>query len=214
VNFVFYDTETAGLPRLWNAPVEHLANWPRVVQLGWVQTDQKGEIISEACRMVKPEGFRIPADAIARHGITNERASAEGLPVLEVLQEFFNLLSKTDVLIAHNADFDKHVLGAELLRANLENRLAMMPHICTMTEKAIMEHCGIPNLKYGGLKWPSLTELHRKLFGQAFGQAHDALADCHAVRKCYFRMRELSIVPEYTPKKARRISTRSQPPKG
>ncbi len=31
--YLFFDTETTGLPRNWHAPASDLANWPRLIQL-------------------------------------------------------------------------------------------------------------------------------------------------------------------------------------
>ena len=38
----FFDTETTGLPRDWNAPLRDLDNWPRLVQLAWLLCDEAG----------------------------------------------------------------------------------------------------------------------------------------------------------------------------
>ncbi|MCX6741278.1 MAG: hypothetical protein NTY61_02675, partial [Candidatus Parcubacteria bacterium] len=33
--YLFFDTETTGLPKNWKAPIEDLDNWPRIVQIAW-----------------------------------------------------------------------------------------------------------------------------------------------------------------------------------
>jgi len=38
--YLFFDTETTGLPKNWKSPVSYLKNWPRVVQIAWAQYDQ------------------------------------------------------------------------------------------------------------------------------------------------------------------------------
>ena len=58
--FLFFDTETTGLPQRWNAPVTDVDNWPRLVQLAWIMCDDKGNIIEECSDIIKPEGFSIP----------------------------------------------------------------------------------------------------------------------------------------------------------
>ena len=32
--YLFFDTETTGLPANWQAPMSDLENWPRLVQIG------------------------------------------------------------------------------------------------------------------------------------------------------------------------------------
>lgn len=41
---LFFDTETTGTPRNYNAPVLDSSNGPRLVQLAWIMADDKGNI--------------------------------------------------------------------------------------------------------------------------------------------------------------------------
>ncbi|MGW0878175.1 exonuclease domain-containing protein [Streptomyces sp. NPDC002671] len=65
-------------------------------------------------------GVEIPADAVAVHGISNERATAEGRPADEVADAIADVLTgywKTGVpVVAYNAAFDLTLLSAELRR--------------------------------------------------------------------------------------------------
>ena len=56
--FLFFDTETTGLPQRWNAPVTEVDNWPRLVQLAWIMCDDKGNIIEERSDIIKGFLFR------------------------------------------------------------------------------------------------------------------------------------------------------------
>jgi DNA polymerase III epsilon subunit-like protein len=89
-------------------------------------------------------------------------------------------------LVAHNIDFDTNVVGAELVRAEIDNPLPEKRRRCTMKESA--DYCKLPG-KYG-YKWPSLTELHEILFGSPFEGAHDAAADCLACMNCFFELKK------------------------
>jgi hypothetical protein len=40
--YLFFDTETSGLPRTHKAPVSDLDNWPRIVQIAWLLIDEQG----------------------------------------------------------------------------------------------------------------------------------------------------------------------------
>jgi len=53
--------------------------------------------------------------------------------------------------------------------------------------------CKLPG-KGGRYKWPTLTELHIKLFGTKFEDAHDALADTTACAKCFFKLVEIEAI--------------------
>jgi len=50
--------------------------------------DRDGNRISEKCYIIKPEGYKIPADAARIHGITTDRAICEGKDLRSVLEEF------------------------------------------------------------------------------------------------------------------------------
>ncbi|MCP4457898.1 MAG: hypothetical protein GY816_07730 [Cytophagales bacterium] len=43
-------------------------------------------------------------------------------------------------------------------------------------------------------KWPSLSELHYKLFRRGFDEAHDAAADIQATAKCFWELRRIGVV--------------------
>jgi len=107
-----------------------------------------------------------------------------------VLDEFAEVVRVANVLVAHNVDFDEKIVGAELIRAGIANVLATKKRRCTMKESA--DYCRLPGRR--GYKWPTLTELHEKLFGEPFGGAHGAPADAEACMRCYFRLRELGVL--------------------
>lgn len=68
-------------------------------------------------------GVEIPADAVAVHGISNERAAAEGRPADRVADAIAGVLVeywRTGVpVVAYNAAFDLTLLSAELQRYGL-----------------------------------------------------------------------------------------------
>ncbi|MEW2283098.1 3'-5' exonuclease [Streptomyces sp. NPDC047841] len=68
-------------------------------------------------------GVEIPADAVAVHGVSNERATAEGRPADQVADAIADVLVsywKTGVpVVAYNAAFDLTLLAAELRRYGL-----------------------------------------------------------------------------------------------
>ncbi|HEV8061524.1 MAG TPA: 3'-5' exonuclease [Gemmataceae bacterium] len=188
--FVFFDTETTGIPKRYDAPVTDLANWPRVVQVAWMTCTRAGEEIASCETIIQPEGFHIPAEVSRIHGITTERASQEGRLLLLVLQEFTQAVKECKSLVAHNISFDAAVLGAEYLRAKLPNPLTSRKQICTMLTTT--NYCRLPGSR--GFKWPKLIELHQKLFGKPHDDTHRALADVRACAKCFFELQRLGVI--------------------
>lgn len=188
--YLFFDTETNGLPRNWKAPVSDLTNWPRLIQIAWILFDKDGNELSRNDHIVRPNGFTIPSDASAIHRITTERANDEGVNLIFVLDEFQSQLAKSTYLVAHNIDFDEKIVGAEFLRSGMTNAIPSKRHICTM--KSTTDFVAIPG-NYGN-KWPKLSELHQKLFGMGFAEAHNAEADINATAKCFWEARRRGIL--------------------
>lgn len=188
--YLFFDTETTGLPRSWNAPVTDVDNWPRLVQLAWIMCDATGKTIESGNTIVKPEGFIIPADAARVHGITTAVAMEKGLSLQEVMDEFSEKIDAAQVLVGHNISFDECIVGAEFERLRMMTSLFLKPKCCTM--KSSTNYCKLPGKK--GFKSPRLSELHQILFGKGFDDAHNALADVEATARCFWKLKELKLV--------------------
>jgi DNA polymerase III epsilon subunit-like protein len=189
--YLFFDTETTGIPRNYKAPVTDLANWPRVIQLAFLLTDAAGTPIASQQFLIQPDGFTIPPDATRVHGITTEHARAHGVPLATALGEFAICLRAAKTLVAHNMAYDENVLGAEFLRAQFPNPLPKTKRFCTM--QAATNFCALPG-RYGSFKWPNLSELHIKLFGKDFKGAHGALPDVQACAACFFALKAKGII--------------------
>jgi DNA polymerase-3 subunit epsilon len=188
--YLFFDTETTGLPKNYKAPVSDSVNWPRMVQIAWQVYDEAGNFIDAQDYIIKPEGYRIPLEVVKIHGISNERAITEGHDLKDILDLFNQQLEKAQILIAHNINFDEKIVGAEFYRKSIENSLNEIPKICTM--KSSSEYCGIPG-NYG-YKWPKLSELHYALFCKGFEEAHNAAADIKATVKCFWKLKEVGVI--------------------
>jgi len=188
--YLFFDTETTGVPRDWKAPVTKLSNWPRMVQIAWILSDDEGNQIESDDFIIKPEGYTIPADVVRVHGITTERALREGDSLMEVLQTFHSLVNQADFLIAHNMNFDEKIIGAEFLRLGMQNPIPDKMRICTM--ESTTNFCAIPG-RYG-YKWPRLSELYYKLFKTEFEGAHNAAADITATSKCFWELKRIKEI--------------------
>ncbi|MEO6488035.1 MAG: 3'-5' exonuclease [Thermoanaerobaculia bacterium] len=189
--YLIIDTETNDLPRDWRAPVTDLANWPRIIQAAWLEFDSSGGERSRFSSLVRPVGFAISVGAQNVHGITTAEATRNGVSLSSVLDKLAEALTRVNVVIAHNIDFDATVLSAEFLRTGRSDPLAGARTLCTMKEAAA--YCDLPG-KYGP-KWPKLEELHMHLFSTPPHRAHDALADAEACARCFFELKRRGVSP-------------------
>ena len=186
--YLFFDTETTGIPNDYKAPCTNTDNWPRLIQLGWLLTDAAGRILSEGNHIVRPDGFEIPKAASDVHGITTEFALENGKPLLDVIFAFGADLNQADCMVGHNLDYDLHIVGAEYVRLGYDSRIMFArPTLCTM--QATIQFCNIPG-RFGP-KWPKLMELYTKLFGQEFD---GAMADIVATKDCFFELIRRGVV--------------------
>ncbi|MFD3657388.1 3'-5' exonuclease [Streptomyces sp. 24-1644] len=110
---VGFDLETTG-----TEPLE-----ARIVTAAVVEVDgREGEPLRQRTWLADP-GILIPAQASAIHGISSERAAADGRPVREVADEIAETLvecwRRGVPVVAYNAAFDLTLLSAELRRHGL-----------------------------------------------------------------------------------------------
>jgi len=122
----------------------------------------------------------------------------------EVLDKFNEAMAKTKFIVGQNVGFDLNVMGAEFHRMGVENPLQELPLLDTCTEETALL-CEIPGGRGGKFKLPTLTELHQFLFGEPFGEAHNATADVEATTRCFLELirrkhypiEKLDVQPDY-----------------
>lgn len=181
---IFFDTETTGLS----------STNDRLVQIAWILVDiETNSEMSRGSYIIKPSGFDIPYRATEKHGIDTILANRKGEPLEKVMNLFNADLNHADILAGHNIPFDIKMISAEFIRLKLATTPLKKPSICTM--RLSTNWCRIPKFNGGyGFKWPSLQELHFKLFGEDFENAHDALADILATKKCFDQLLKLKVI--------------------
>lgn len=190
--YLIYDTETTGLPKKFNAPLTDFDNWPRLVQIAWQLHDDQGHLIEAKNHIVIPEGFTIPFNAEKIHGISTQKAQEEGIPLQDVLAEFDQVVKQCKYVIGHNIEFDINIVGCEFLRKEVDSELTKKANIDTKNEST--QYCALPGGRGGQFKYPTLSELHEKLFGSRFDDAHNAAADVEATTRCFFKLCDLKVV--------------------
>lgn len=187
--YLFFDTETTGLPKNWKLPATQVDNWPRIIQLGWAMFSEQGELIEQSVELIKPSGWEVPNKPFwINHGYTTEKCLANGKAVYSVLDLFITQLNKADVLVAHNLDFDMPVVQAEMIRGEMKTNVKpTLQRFCTM--KSSVNICKLPKNKF-----PKLEELHYILFKTGFEGAHNAMNDVIATAKCFFEMKTKGLI--------------------
>ena len=191
---LFFDTETTGIPARdakWDVD---FMEYPHIVQIAWIF----GETAES--HLIRPDGWEIPEEAVAVHGITTEYAIEHGEPFVAVIDRFISFAIAAPLLCGHNIHFDTGIVKANILRElgqeyfqanDVESALYKGKRIDTM--RPAMKWVDARN-SFGRLKFPNLGELYDHCFpGETF-PAHDAMADTEAVKRCLPVLVENGIV--------------------
>ena len=199
---IFYDTETTGLPD-FKAPSES-AHQPHIVQLAALLVDMDTrETIQSMDVIVRPNGWTIPDEVAAVHGITTEHAKAVGIPERLAVEMFMELWNNRN-RVAHNEQFDARILRIALMRhqGNIFHSPSgkSVPDIwkegrAECTARMATPICALPptdKMKAVGRfhhKTPNLGEAYRHFTGNDIQNAHSAMADVLACRDVYFAIK-------------------------
>lgn len=192
-----YDTETNGLP-LWKEPSEHPGQ-PRVVQLcAELFDDDTGHVLHAMNFIIKPDGWTIPDDVAAVHGITNEIALAYGLPMRAALPVFLSLWRQADMRCAHNESFDMRMVRIEIKRDagfsdDFADKWKAGPAYCTQAKSSpILDLPPTAKMLAVGRKHaksPNLGEAYEFFTGKKLENAHNAAVDVAACKAVYLAIK-------------------------
>lgn len=194
---LFYDTETTGLPNFKARSDD--PTQPHLVQLAMVLHDDDGAEIEHHSVIIKPDGWEIPAEISAIHGITQERALDEGIPEKEAATSYIANLMRSALRVAHNESFDRRILRIAMLRNGYERpdieTMEAHPSFCTCAHATrIVNLPPTERMLAAGFtkpKPPKLEECIKHFFNEDLVGAHDALVDVRACARVYFHLQSL-----------------------
>lgn len=186
-----FDCETTGILEKGMKWDEDFLRFPRPVTMAWAFGD------TERHEIIRPQGWDIPTETVAIHGITTEQADKEGKPFIEVVTEFLDDAEKCPLICAHNVYFDTSIIKAAIM--------ALCPELAERAESALFKGKRIDTMRKtikfvgarkenGSGKFPTLEELFARLFDGATFPAHNALEDVRALRKCLPPLVEMGTV--------------------
>lgn len=190
MKLIVFDTETTGLPETFNTPITETEKWPHIVQLSWIVYDASThEVLGIQDHIIKCL-VDIPLESSNIHGITNSYANRKGIALCDAMDLFDHDLQKADMVVAHNISFDKRVYMVEAIRNNRPHYFVHngipKSEFCTMKETKAFCNIEKTSMYWGKyLKYPTLMELHEKLFEVIPKGAHNAMVDVLICIRCY-----------------------------
>lgn len=185
---IVVDTETTGLPTNGLLEAIYYAGvWPDIVSIcWWVFEDHT--IVKKENHLIYPDGWEIPEESIAIHGVTMAKAQAEGEPLADVMAIFRADLQGVDRVIAHNLRFDKNVIFNAYkwrLRVDPTTFWPIRAEFCSGERSKAELKMPSKYPKPGNLyKMPRLDELYERTFGRpAPSGAHNAERDVDVLQQ-------------------------------
>ena len=185
-----FDTETSGLPAERNSPITDTEKYPYILQLSYkvYDTTLKKTLAIHDNYIKVADNVVITPGSIAIHGITRDILESRGIPIEEALARFDAHVALSDVVVAHNLQFDKTLLQVEYERLKVACPFTKynVTEVCTMLKS--IDICKLPNtgpFKGKSYKWPRLSELHQHCFQTVPIGLHNALTDVEACLRCY-----------------------------
>jgi DNA polymerase III epsilon subunit-like protein len=184
MKLLIFDTETTGLPKSREQAIKGANNWPHLVSIAWIIVEND-KIIKSEYHIVRPL-WDIPDDSVKIHGITKEKALAEGTPLSTVMMKF--LEEPHDIMIAHNMSFDYNVLINAIM---WDLKLIVLPdfkrRFCTM--EAMRNVMCLPFANGRGYKPPKLSELYAYVTNKSVQpqQLHNSLYDTQLLAEIMIR---------------------------
>lgn len=200
----FYDTETTGLP-LWSIPSEH-PDQPHVCQIAAeLCVEETGETLQQMNMIILPDGWTIPDEVAAIHGITTERALAEGVAADLAYRHFIELWMESNLRCGHNESFDMRMVRIQLMRhahysgAQVGDLMfadywKAAPAYCTQGNSTriinLPPTAKMVKAKRMGPKSPNLGEAYEFFTGEKLEGAHDAMVDVRAAKAVYYGIKK------------------------
>lgn len=194
---IVVDTETTGLPLFKERSND--PRQPHLVQLALISYNDEGAEVSAAAVIIKPDGWTIPEEMTAIHGISHERAMDEGIPEAIAVDMFISGQARAALRVAHNIAFDVRILRIAMTRAGIERdfieAIEARASYCTCNAaKPVLKMPPTEKMMAAGMKGyksPKLEECITSFFGETLPGAHDALIDARACGRLFFHLQSL-----------------------
>lgn len=184
------DTETSGLPKKWDAPFETKNNWPHVLQIAWIIYEASGSLVKKANHYLKPGEFKITKASTKIHNITSDFLQKNGEERLEVFESLAaDINHYRPLIVAHFAELDFCMVGAEYHRLRMLNPLTESTFFCTLKASA-------PYVKNPAFNFLKLNVFYKTLFHKRPNNLHNALTDAELTAEIFFYLLKKGEVTE------------------
>ncbi len=198
--FLFYDTETSGLP-VWGKPSEDDCQ-PKILQLCAILTDAANKKLASLDVVLRWRGVSIDPDTAEVNGFTPEIIDKYGVSPDAVMDLFFAMHDRASVRVAHNESFDARMVRVFMKQSgrfsenDMEAFKGAMSFDTAQALRPVMQLPPTEKMKAtarfaNSFKTPNLGEAYLFCTGETLVGAHGAMKDASACRTIFFHLSRL-----------------------
>ncbi|MDH3003821.1 MAG: DNA polymerase III subunit alpha [Candidatus Shikimatogenerans sp. JK-2022] len=192
--FLFFDTETTGLPKNKIFNISEILSWPRLIQISWILYDLNGNILNSKNYYIKPNKYIIPLNSMLIHGITNKYVNKYGKDIIYILKKFYKSLKYSKFIIGHNINFDCNIIIGEFYRLNYNIKKLIEKKKKIDTQIILYNNKDILKIKKN--RWISLKEAYKILYNKNINKnlLHNSFYDLYINILCFIKLIKIKII--------------------
>lgn len=192
------DVETSGLPE-WKKSSAN-PDQPHIVQFAAAIVNPETRALHASWDMiVAPDGWTISSEMTAIHGISQERAAAEGVKESLVVRTYIDAWQRCATILGYNVQFDRRIMRIAMIRDGMTRAqieaiekksaidvMKLATPICKLPPSHAMMAAGIKSYKT-----PSLEQAVLVLLGERMPGAHNAATDLEYTLRLFWELQDL-----------------------
>jgi len=186
MKFLVLDIETNGIGS-FRPPRQ------KVIQVSFQWMDEDGTVLKKYSKFIRGVKKIKWGGSIGECPWSVEYVNENGVSLLSCIKEIKKCLDDETIIVGHNIEFD---VGT-LMHFKFSKTVFTQPKYCTM--KNTVEYCKIEKKtggrKYGGYKWPRLSELAGKLNITVDEESfHDSEYDVEITKQCLLKLLDVGVI--------------------
>jgi DNA polymerase III epsilon subunit-like protein len=189
------DLESSGLPP--PGVEKGHAQYPWACQIGCILFDLEGNELAVLETLIKSEGRKMQAGAIAVHGISDQDAAIFGVGEVPAYALLCHLAAKAQWLVGFHVKFDRDIAESALIRLNKDTRMLVRSGLevidlvqpCAAVCKLPTDHDS------GSYRWPNLDVACEKILGEPPREGkHGALDDSRRAKRLFLELWKQNVI--------------------
>lgn len=186
MKYLIFDCSARGKVKDWKAPFSDTFAWPKLMHISWIVIDKDLKLVEDFDFIVKQES-NVSKAVQKLCKIDEDDIKSKSAPIETIIDAFNESLKQVAYVFSFNLNFNENVFAAECIRQSRTSELFTAEKFCLMQESTF--YCKLPGKR--GYKWPTLTQLHARLFQKTFTPPNNARADVIAATRSFIMLMKI-----------------------